>query len=158
MTERPLSAQQASERAVRVVAEPFGNENTMHYGLAWGFWWWWIVVLFFIWLIFLPPFGWGSRWASSYRGNTSMYPPQPVALDPEWKSAESHFIESPSEGVADANRIVTRLVDVKQNGPGLEGYRVGHEVAQQAQRGQANDRDLRAAMRAFRLLHARYSM
>ena len=117
---------------------------------GWGWGWWWLVAFFFfIWLIFLPPFGWGSRW---YGTRTRVRRGAPV-VTPEWESVESRFVEAPNDAVADADRIVTNLLP--SEGGGLLDYRAAHEVAEKAKRGEANDRELRSAMRTFRSMYLR---
>ena len=122
------------------------------YWYGWGWGWWWIVPLFFIWLVFLPPLAWGNRWyGRRYSGYEATAAAPPIA--PEWESVESRFVESPKDGVAGADRVVTSMLS--NRGTSFEDYRSAHQVAQKAQRGEADDRELRSAMRTFRSLYLR---
>jgi hypothetical protein len=88
----------------------------------------------------------------------------------EWAATQSRFVDSPSEAIAEADRLVAqvmdrrgypmsdfeqRAADVSVDHPRLvENYRVAHAVAVEGQRGQAQTEELRKAMVAYRALFA----
>src|SRR5439155_899596 len=85
-----------------------------------------------------------------------------------WRVAQGRFVDSPSESVEEADRLVimvlrergypiedfeTRAGDISVDHPGVvENYRAAHGISQANERGEAETEDLRQAMVHYRTL------
>jgi hypothetical protein len=127
----------------------------------WGWWWWWwiAIVVIFLWLLFLPPFSYGPRWYGGYgmrnippTGTAPGVPPMGAADSMQWQSVENQYAESPSAAVLEADRLVTPLVSGTSEPAVADQYRHAHAVAERAQRGEATEPEINAAMNEYRTI------
>src|SRR5215213_5258812 len=86
----------------------------------------------------------------------------------EWEMTQSRFVDDPTGAVAEADRLVQRVMkdrgypvddfeqraaDISVEHPDLvEEYRTAHGVAQKSEQGQASTEDLRHSVRHYRAL------
>ncbi len=126
---------------------------------AWfAWWWWWWIAIIFLWLIFIPPFGYGARWYTTYRGRRFGDPYAGVVqpgISP-WASIESRFIDAPAAALTQADLTVTPLVEAAgRDSPTVADYRTAHEIMLKDQRGEASADDQRRAMQLYRSVYQR---
>ena len=85
-----------------------------------------------------------------------------------WRSDQARFVDDPKSAVADADRLVADLMQVRGYPVGdfeqraadvsvdhphvVQNYRVAHDIALREQRGEASTEDLRVAMVHYRAL------
>ena len=95
-------------------------------------------------------------------------PPQRQRYVDEWQVTQGRFVDDPSGAVAEADRLVQRVMkdrgypvddfeqrvaDISVEHPDLvEKYRTAHGVAQASERGEASTEDLRHSVRHYRAL------
>jgi hypothetical protein len=95
-------------------------------------------------------------------------PPQRQRYVDEWQVTQARFVDDPSGAVAEADRLVQRVMkdrgypvddfeqrvaDISVEHPDLvEKYRTAHGVAQASERGEASTEDLRHSVRHYRAL------
>ena len=88
----------------------------------------------------------------------------------EWQTTQGRFVDDPSGAVAEADRLVQRVMkdrgypvddfeqraaDISVEHPELvEKYRTAHGVAQKSEQGQASTEDLRHSVRHYRAVFA----
>ena len=88
----------------------------------------------------------------------------------EWQTTQGRFVDDPSGAVAEADRLVQRVMkdrgypvddfdrraaDISVEHPELvEKYRTAHGVAQKSERGQASTEELRHSVRHYRAVFA----
>jgi hypothetical protein len=86
----------------------------------------------------------------------------------EWRATQGRFVDDPTGAVADADRLVQRVMrdrgypvddfeqraaDISVEHPELvEKYRTAHGIAQASERGEASTEDLRHSVRHYRAL------
>ncbi|MBT2391969.1 hypothetical protein J7E87_21690 [Streptomyces sp. ISL-1] len=86
----------------------------------------------------------------------------------DWSSVQEHFVDRPGDAVAEADRLVTRLMTERgyptdgyqqqladlsvEHGRTLEHYRTAHEINARSDGGQATTEELRGAMVHYRTL------
>lgn len=120
-----------------------------------GWWWWWWIIILFVWLLVLPPFGYGRRWYGVYR--TRYGSPAAFAYMEQWQAVEARFIDSPAAAVQEADAIVSNMLR-GNNDPALANdYRTAHAVTDKARNGEATTDELRGAMLAFRAIFEHFS-
>jgi FtsZ-interacting cell division protein ZipA len=97
-------------------------------------------------------------------------PEQRARYVDEWQVTQGRFVDDPSGAVAEADRLVQRVMkdrgypvddfeqraaDISVEHPELvEKYRTAHGVAQKSERGQASTEDLRHSVRHYRAVFA----
>lgn len=139
------------------------------YAAGWGWWWWWVAIAILIWLLFIPPFGYGNRWYTTYRdryGRTIVADEtgMPVATSSatrgtvpptNWHLIEERFVHSPSAGAVEADHTVHSMMPATPPADVAAEYQAAHEIVLRDAQGQASTDDLHTAMRRFAALYQR---
>jgi hypothetical protein len=95
-------------------------------------------------------------------------PDQRTRYAAEWKAVQARFVDQPVEAVADADRLIAEVMQLRGYPMGdferrsadlsvdhaevVQNYRSGHELAERSRTGEANTEDLRRAMVHYRAL------
>lgn len=95
-------------------------------------------------------------------------PQERGAFGDEWREVKAMFVDSPSEAVLHADRMLTNLMETRgypmgdfdrryedltvEHGEAARHYRAGHDVARRQARGTATTEDLRQAMKHYEAL------
>jgi hypothetical protein len=125
------------------------------FGFGWGWWWWWWLIVIFIWLIFIPPFGYGRRWYRTRSGGYAALSPEAEQNLLDWQAIEARFVDSPAGALAEADRLVSSLMR-QRKAPGMDAeFQSAHAVTLRSEQGGTTTDEMRQAMVAYRALYER---
>lgn len=119
-----------------------------YWGWYGGWWWWWIIIVIFFWLIFIPPFGYGSRWYYGSRYGSGMGV-TPMSGSAQWDTIAARFVEQPAAALQEADRVVSALMQRRNAAPSPE-YRAARDILEKSERSSATIDEMRQAMLVYR--------